>query len=108
MNVNTITAPLANSKEDVSRTLRRLVDEADRALKSAARTGDEKFDAARDQFVDQVRQIRSQLDEVEDTAAYRARRAARAADRSLHEHPYSAIGIAAAAGLLIGFLAARR
>lgn len=98
----------ANGKEGLAHNLRHLVDEADQFLKAAAQTGDETFDGVRQQFVEQVRQMRAQLDELEDSAMHKARHAARSADHAVHSHPYSAIGIAAAAGLLIGFLAARR
>lgn len=105
----TTTIPLgANGREALANNLRHLVDEADQFLKSAARSGDETFDGVRQQFAEQVRQMRSQLDELEDDAMHKARHAARQADRAVHSHPYGAIGIAAAAGLLIGFLAARR
>ena len=102
------TTPVADAKEDLAHSLRHMVDEADNFLKSAARSGDEKFDSVRSQFVEQVRQMREQLDELEETAVYKARHAARVADRAVHSHPYGVISIAAAAGLLIGFLAARR
>ena len=97
-----------NSKQGLAQSLRHMIDEADQLLKSAAETGDEKFDAVRQAFVDQVRQMRLQLDELEETAIYKARRAAREADHAVHEHPYGAMGIAAAVGLLIGFLVASR
>jgi ElaB/YqjD/DUF883 family membrane-anchored ribosome-binding protein len=97
-----------NSKQGLAQSLRHMIDEADQLLKSAAATGDEKFNAVREQIVDQVRRMREQLDELEETAVYQARRAARATDTAVHEHPYSAMGIAAAVGLLIGFLAASR
>jgi ElaB/YqjD/DUF883 family membrane-anchored ribosome-binding protein len=35
-------------------------------------------------------------------------RAAKATDKTVHEHPYQAIGIAVGVGLLIGLLAARK
>ena len=103
-----ITTPSTNGKEGLAHSLRHMVDEADQFLKAAAQTGDEKFDAVRDKFVEQVRQMRAQLDELEDSAIHKARHAARVADRTVHSHPYGAMGIAAAVGLLIGFLAARR
>jgi ElaB/YqjD/DUF883 family membrane-anchored ribosome-binding protein len=106
--MNTTTTPIADSKESLAHNLRHMVDEADHFLRAAAQSGDEKFDAVRGQFVEQVRQMRAQLDELEDKAIYTTRHAARAADQAVHSHPYGAIGIAAAAGLLIGFLAARR
>ncbi|HJV61368.1 MAG TPA: hypothetical protein VJ743_10515 [Albitalea sp.] len=112
MNTTTATpsSPSATSdgKESLAHSLRHMVDEADQFLKAAARSGDEKFDTARDKLLGQIREMRAQLDELEDTAAYKARKAARAADQAAHSHPYGAMGIAAAAGLLIGFLAARR
>ncbi|MGM9489190.1 DUF883 family protein [Ideonella sp. YS5] len=95
-------------KQGLAQSLRRMIDEADGLLKSAARSGDEAFDSMRDQFTDQVQQMRSQLDQLEETAVYRARRAARAADHSVHEHPYGAMGVAAAVGLLVGVLIGRR
>jgi len=106
--MNTTTTPIANAKEGFAHSLRHMVDEADDFLKAAAQSGDEKFDAVRGQFVEQVRQMRAQLDELEDSAIQKARHAARTTNEAVHSHPYGAIGIAAAAGLLIGFLAARR
>lgn len=102
------TTTSTSDKQSLAASLRQMIEEADHLLKSAARTGDEAFDAMQDKFADQVRQMRSQLDQLEETAVYRARRAARTADQTVHEHPYGAMGIAAAVGLLIGFLAARR
>jgi len=98
----------ATDKKGLANSLRHMIDEADSLLKSAAHTGDETFDTVRDRFAEQVRTMRDQLEELEETAAYRAKRAAREADRAVHEHPYGAMGVAAAVGLLIGFLAARR
>jgi ElaB/YqjD/DUF883 family membrane-anchored ribosome-binding protein len=99
---------LSNSQSALAERLHHMIDEADRFLKSAASTGDEKFDAARTKVAEQVRQMRVQLEELDDRARSRARHAAQVTDRTVHDHPYAAIGIAAAAGLLIGFLAARR
>jgi ElaB/YqjD/DUF883 family membrane-anchored ribosome-binding protein len=52
--------------------------------------------------------MRAQLDELNQATLARVKRAAQQADQSVHSHPYSAMGIAAATGLLIGFLASRR
>lgn len=109
--METTTAPTnaaASASPGFAQSLRHMIDETDRFLRTAAQSGDEKFDAMRDRFVEQARQMRQQLDALEETAVYKARRAARETDRTVHAHPYAAIGIAAAAALLIGFLAARR
>jgi ElaB/YqjD/DUF883 family membrane-anchored ribosome-binding protein len=99
---------LANSTADLAGSVHHMVDEAERFLKAAARSGDATFDAARGRFAEQVRDARAQLDELEGEVAHELRRAAHRADRAVHAHPYRAIGVAAAAGLLIGLLAGRR
>lgn len=104
----TPTSATPDAKRGLTQGLRHMIDEADQFLKSAAQSGDQKFDAARDKFIEQVREMRVQLDDLEDSARHKARQAARAADQTVQAHPYGAMGIAAAAGLLIGFLAARR
>jgi ElaB/YqjD/DUF883 family membrane-anchored ribosome-binding protein len=85
-----------------------MVDEIDSYLRSAADSGDQKFNAVRDRLSVQVREMRAQLDELNQATLERVKRAAQQADQSVQAHPYSAMGIAAATGLLIGFLASRR
>jgi ElaB/YqjD/DUF883 family membrane-anchored ribosome-binding protein len=102
------TASAANGRQGLAQSLRHMIDETDQWLKTAAASGDHKFDAVRDNFAEQVRHMRAQLDELEDSAIHKARHAARSADQAVNAHPYGAMGIAAAVGLLVGFLAARR
>jgi ElaB/YqjD/DUF883 family membrane-anchored ribosome-binding protein len=98
----------SNGQEGLAHGLRHMVDAADHFLEAAAQTGDARFEAVRSNFVEQVRQMRAQLDELEDSAIRKARRVARRTDRTIQSHPYAAMSLAATAGLLIGFLAARR
>ena len=100
--------PGEQQHDGLAHNLRRMVDETENFLQAAAQTGDEKFTSIRGQLGEQVRHMRWQLDALEDNAVHKARRAARLADQTIHGHPYGAIGIAAALGLLVGFLAARR
>ena len=106
------TATVANgtdtAKDRLASSLRHMVDEADQLLKAAAQSGDQAFDQTRRQLEHQLRTLRLQLDELEDKAIHRARQAARRADETVHSHPYGAMGVAAAAGLLIGVLLGRR
>jgi ElaB/YqjD/DUF883 family membrane-anchored ribosome-binding protein len=97
-----------SSQHAVSHNLRHMVDELDTFLKSAADTGDQRFNAVRDRLAQQVREMRDQIDELNEATVARVRRAARQADETVHAHPYGAMGLAGAAGLVIGFLAARR
>ncbi|VTU21555.1 hypothetical protein RA8CHR_02357 [Variovorax sp. RA8] len=57
---------------------------------------------------DALRGVRAQLSELQGTSLRRTREAIRAADESVHHHPYGALAAVAVTGLLVGFLAARR
>ena len=92
----------------VSHNLRHMVDEIGGFLKSAADSGDQRFNAVRDRLADQVREMRMQVDELNEATVARVKRVARQADETVQAHPYGAMSVAAAAGLLIGYLAARR
>ena len=59
--------------ETLARNLRAVVDDADALLKHAVASGDAQFDALRDRLSSQVRHMRLQLDEMEETAAHKAR-----------------------------------
>ena len=98
----------ATSKGRIAEGLRHMVDEADQLLRSAVTTGDRQFDEARIRMEHQLSTMRMQLDELEQTALRRARQAMRLADQAVQTHPYRAMGIAAAAGVLVGLLIARR
>ena len=100
--------PPDSTPQQASHNLRHMVDEIDTFLRSAADTGDQKFDAARARLSQQVREMRQQLDALNESAAARVKRAAEQADHTLHAHPYTAMGLAAGVGLLVGYLAARR
>ena len=95
-------------RERLATSLREMVDEADHLLKTAQRGGSEQFAIARDKFEAQLSRARSELEALEDAAAYSVRRAARAADGAMHDHPYAAAGLAAGIGMLLGMLITRR
>jgi len=95
-------------RDGLAHNLRRMVEETESFLQAAAQTGDEKLMTIRGQLAEQVRNMRWQLDELEDNAVHKARHAARVADQTIHGHPYGAIGVGVVIGLLVGFLAARR
>lgn len=97
-----------SARERLAASLKQMVDEADNLLAKAERTGTEQFQAAREKFEAQLRRAKDELWHLEATAVENAKRAARATDHAVHEHPYAAMGIAAGAGLLIGMLISRR
>jgi ElaB/YqjD/DUF883 family membrane-anchored ribosome-binding protein len=82
--------------------------EAEEMLKRASvETGDKARDL-RSQVETQLLRAKLKLQEIEGEAIDHAKAAARATDDYVHDHPWQAIGIAGAAGLLIGLLMNRR
>jgi len=75
--------------------------------RAASETGDRARDL-RSEVETKLLQARLRLHELEGDAVDRARDAARATDDYVHDHPWQAIGIAAAAGVLVGLLMNRR
>jgi ElaB/YqjD/DUF883 family membrane-anchored ribosome-binding protein len=55
-----------------------------------------------------LRAARTKLESMDDEVLGRMKDAARTTDEYVHEHPWGAVGVAAAAGLLLGVLIARR
>jgi ElaB/YqjD/DUF883 family membrane-anchored ribosome-binding protein len=106
------TATLADKEHAVrdrlSGSLHDMVADVEALLKTAQRSGSEQVVAARDKVESRLHQARGDLAALQDTASYNVRRAARAADGAVHEHPYAAAGLAAGIGVLVGMLISRR
>lgn len=106
-------ATLAPDKDHAVRdrlmsSLQDMVTDAEALLKTAQRSGSEQFVAARDKFESRLHHARGELAALQDSAAYNVRRAARATDTAMHDHPYAAAGLAAGIGVLVGMLISRR
>jgi ElaB/YqjD/DUF883 family membrane-anchored ribosome-binding protein len=108
MDTTTAETVESSARERLAAGLQQMVDEAEHLLKNAQRSGSDQLSAARDKLEVQLRRARAELDELQDKAVYHAKRAAREADHAVHEHPYTAMGIAAGVGLLVGMLISRR
>lgn len=57
-------------RDGLAHNLRRMVEETESFLQAAAQTGDEKLMTIRGQLAEQVRNMRWQLDELEDNAVH--------------------------------------
>lgn len=106
MDRQTATEMLTSNR--LAQSFRQMLDGADQMLRDATRNGGDQLNAARDRFASQVRSARRELDQIQDTAIYRARRAARTADQTVRDHPYATLGTVAAVGLVVGWLLSRR
>jgi ElaB/YqjD/DUF883 family membrane-anchored ribosome-binding protein len=73
-------------------------------LKAAANASGAGFTAARAKFAEKVTSAEARLADVSQSMAGKARQV----DDYVHGSPWTAVGVAVAAGVLIGFLAAKR
>jgi ElaB/YqjD/DUF883 family membrane-anchored ribosome-binding protein len=102
------TSTTTESADGLAQNLRQMADDAERLLKQAAAAGDRTLAKSRSRLESQLRRLREDLDDLQDATVLGARRALRTADHVVQEHPYSAIGVGAAVGLLIGLLLTRK
>lgn len=96
------------SKDKLVADLRLVVTDAEELLRATASQAGEKVSAARERIQASLASARIKLTEAERAALEKAKEAAKEADEYVHEHPWQAVGIAAAAGLVLGLLIGRR
>ena len=108
MDTRTNPATTETSREHLATSLRELVAESEELVKHIQRSGGEQLQVARDRFETTLASAREELESMQDSAMRRARRAAKVADETVHQHPYASMGAAAAVGALIGMLITRR
>jgi len=92
------------AKGKMADDLKMIVSDGEELLKAAANASGEGFTAARAKFAEKVTSAKAKLEDVSQPVVEKAQQA----DDYVHGNPWTAIGVAAAVGLLIGFLAAKR
>jgi ElaB/YqjD/DUF883 family membrane-anchored ribosome-binding protein len=92
------------AKGKMADDLKMIVSDGEDLLKAAANASGEGFTAARAKFAEKVMSAKAKLADVSQPMVEKARQA----DDYVHGSPWTVIGVAAAVGMLIGFLAAKR
>jgi ElaB/YqjD/DUF883 family membrane-anchored ribosome-binding protein len=82
--------------------------EAEQLLVEASQAGGKDAEALYARAVERLRSAKTRLVEVEQVAVAKAKQAAKVTDEYVHDHPWQAIGVAAAVGALVGMLISRR
>lgn len=95
------TSSLLDQSQEILHKTEKLIADA------ASATGKE-AEALQARILNGLREAKSRLTDAEEVALEKARNAARATDEYVHEHPWKAIGIGAAVGVVVGMLIARR
>lgn len=106
---------MENTMDDFSRTknkvtddFKNIVNDAEDLLDASAHVTGDAFAAQRAKFAEKFQYAKTRLVEAEKQVVEKAKQAATATDHYVHDNPWTAVGIASAIGMLIGFLAARR
>ncbi len=96
------------SREKLSADLRVVIADAEELLRATAGQMGEKAVVARERIQESMRVAKDKLARAEEVMVDKTKAAARATDDYVHDHPWGAVGIAAAVGLVMGMLISRR
>ena len=85
-----------------------IISDADDLLQATAKVSGEGFNLARAKFAEKLKTAKASLADAEQLVVDKAKQAATATDDYVKGNPWTAVGIAAGIGILIGFLVAKR
>lgn len=97
-----------NSKGKMVEDFRTIVNDAEDLLHATAKVSGEGLSVARAKFSEKLRSAKTSLADAEQVVVDKTREAATATDAYVRGNPWTAVGVAAGIGLLIGFLASKR
>jgi ElaB/YqjD/DUF883 family membrane-anchored ribosome-binding protein len=106
--MNDVATPSRREEKRLAQDFKTVLNDAEELLRHAARDAGEGYSEARARLEESLKTARAELDTLEEAAVENARRAGRATDSYVRNHPWESIGIGAGVGLLIGMLVARR
>ena len=95
-------------RERLAADLRNVIHDAEELLKMTADEVGSEAVALRERVKLRLADARHSLLNLQESAVERAKEAGRKADDYVHDHPWQAIGIAAAVGMVVGLLIGRR
>jgi ElaB/YqjD/DUF883 family membrane-anchored ribosome-binding protein len=96
------------SRAKLASDLRIVIADAEELVRATAGQMGEEAVVARERIQESLRLAKDKLSRAEEAMLDRTKAAARATDDYVHDHPWGAVGIAAAVGLVIGMLISRR
>jgi ElaB/YqjD/DUF883 family membrane-anchored ribosome-binding protein len=95
------------SRDKLVADLRTLIGDAEELLKASANQAGEKFGVARQKIEQSLVEGKKSLADAEKLVYQKSKEAVDVADDYVRENPWSAVGVAAAVGLVIGMLIRR-
>ena len=103
-----MTTENAVTKEKLVQDFKVVVSDAEELLRATANQAGEKVAVAREKVQESLRRAKVKLAEAEEILIDKGKQAARVTDEYVHDNPWSAVGIAAGIGFMIGLLIGRR
>jgi ElaB/YqjD/DUF883 family membrane-anchored ribosome-binding protein len=101
-------AQLAAAKAQLLEDFSKIVTDTEALLRSLGSMTGEKAVAMRETLQANLETTRARLKELQTGVVEKASGAARDADAYVHQNPWTAVGLAAAAGVIIGLMISRR
>ena len=96
------------TREKLVSDLKIVIGDAEELLRATAHQAGETVAAARARVQASMNGAKKRLSEAGDVTLDKAKVAAQATDEFVHEHPWQAVGIGAAVGVILGMLISRR
>lgn len=96
------------SKAKLVDDFKTIINDAEALLQATAHIPGESFAAERAKLNERLKHAKSHLEDAEQRILGTAKEAVATTDHYVHANPWTAVGVAAAVGMLIGFLAAKR
>lgn len=97
-----------DSQQQLVADIKAVISDAEEVLSATADQAGEKVANLRARLQTRLLDAKERLSEAEELLVAKTKAAAQAADAYVHESPWTAIGIAAGVGLLVGLVVARR
>jgi ElaB/YqjD/DUF883 family membrane-anchored ribosome-binding protein len=96
------------ARDQLMSDLKSVIQDAESWLRNGSQMTGEELQAAKAKFERTLSSAKADLIRLEETVVAKTKEAAKATDEYVQENPWKAVGIGAAAGLLVGLLISRR
>ncbi|MDA8363367.1 MAG: DUF883 family protein [Gammaproteobacteria bacterium] len=97
-----------SARKKLVEDFRALTADTEELLRATATLTGERASAARARVEERLRVAKEAVGEFREDVVERGRAAAQAADRTVRDHPWESVAVAAGVGFLLGMLTARR
>lgn len=99
---------MSMQSEKLVSDLRILIDDTEELVKATAAQAGEKIGDIRQRAQHAVEKVRPQITELQSTITQRAKVSAAATEDYVRQNPWTAVGVSALAGIVLGLLISRR